>query len=101
MRFKVVTIYLEMTSPDDLRPARTGLELDVRRVQLPCPEFNRFFYAAVGGDWYWIDRLRWTYDRWLSYLDRPELETWAAYHAGTPAGYFELEQQGPAGVELA
>src|SRR5439155_10717734 len=68
---------------------------------LACPEFNRFFYTAVGGAWYWIDRLRWTYDRWLRYLDRPELETWAVYHAGTPAGYFELEQQGPAGGEVA
>jgi GNAT superfamily N-acetyltransferase len=37
----------------------------------------------------------------LAYLDRPELETWIAYVAGTPAGYFELERQSGGDVELA
>ncbi len=31
-------------------------------VAVWCPELNRFFYKAIGGDWYWIDRLPWTYE---------------------------------------
>jgi GNAT superfamily N-acetyltransferase len=62
---------------------------------------NRFFYTAVGGDWYWLERLTWSYERWRAYLDRPELETWYATVSGTPAGYFELEAQPEANVELA
>jgi ribosomal protein S18 acetylase RimI-like enzyme len=91
-----------MTNPADLRPARSGVvELEVRRIQVPCPELNRFFYTAVGGDWCWIDRLKWTYDQWLRYLSRPELETWMAFAGGNPAGYFELEVQPEANVEIA
>ena len=98
MRVTVTTYYLEMTSSADLRPARGGL--DVRRAEVPCPELNRFLYTAVGGDWWWIDRLRWTYDDWLRYLDRPELETWVGFSCGTPAGYFELELLPDTGVEI-
>jgi len=102
MRTKVITHHLEMTDPAELRPARAdGIALELRQAQVPCPELNRFLYTAVGGDWYWIDRLPWTYAQWLRYLDRPELETWVAYHAGTPAGYFELEAQPGANVEIA
>src|SRR4030095_12882653 len=60
-----------------------------------------FLYTAVGGDWFWIDRLSWTYEQWLAWVDRPELETWIGSVEGTPAGYFELEKQAESNVELA
>jgi GNAT superfamily N-acetyltransferase len=102
MPTEIVTYYLEMTSPDELRPARAGgVPLEVRQAKLPCPELNRFLYTAVGGDWYWLDRLPWTHDTWIAYLDRPELETWVGYVEGTPAGYFELEARPGTGVEIA
>ena len=71
---------------------------------IPCPELNRFLYTAVGARWWpcrWYSRLSWDYARWLAYLNRPDLETWVAYVSGTPAGYFELERQHDAAVELA
>jgi GNAT superfamily N-acetyltransferase len=102
MRTNVTTYYLEMADPSMLRPSRaSGQDLRVWRAEVPCPELNRFLYTAVGGDWYWIDRLSWTYDRWLSYVNRPELETWIGYVAGTPAGYYELELQTEGNVEIA
>lgn len=101
MRIRVVTSYLEMTDPNDLKPAKPGqVEMDVRQAVIPSPELNRFLYTAVGGDWYWIERLGWSYDRWLAWLDRPELETWVGYVSGTPAGYFELEHLPDTGVEI-
>ncbi|MGH9362056.1 MAG: GNAT family N-acetyltransferase [Thermoanaerobaculia bacterium] len=99
---RVTTHYLEMLSPAELRPARAappGAEL--RRAEVPSPELNRFLYTAVGGDWHWVDRLGWTFERWLRYLDRPELATWVLYVGGTPAGYFELEKQPEGNVEIA
>jgi len=94
MEKTVTTTYLEMTSHSSLCPARSkGLPLEVVRAEIPCPELNRFLYAAVGADWWWHARLSWTYDQWLAYLDRAELETWVGYVRGTPAGYYELEQQ--------
>jgi GNAT superfamily N-acetyltransferase len=98
-----IEIYsLEMTAPADLRPSRPPeVGFRVEQARVPCPELNHFFYTAVGGDWYWIDRLEWTYDQWRAWVDRPDLETWIGYFEGTPAGYFELERQPGDHVELA
>ncbi len=98
----VTTYYLEMTDPNALRPklsAYPGLSID--QAQRPSPELNRFLYTAVGGDWYWTDRLPWTYQEWQKWVDRPELKTWVAYVSGTPAGYFELEALPDGSVEIA
>jgi GNAT superfamily N-acetyltransferase len=97
----VITYHLEITDPSLLRPAQRQIDdLELRQARIPMPELNRFLYLAVGGDWYWRDRLHWSYERWMQYLDRPELETWVAYIEGTPAGYFELEKQPGDSVEI-
>ena len=100
MATTITTYHLEMTDRAQLRPSPARPELDIRRAEVPLPELNRFLYSAVGGDWYWIDRLGWTYQQWLTYVARPELQTWVGYIAGTPVGYFELEMQSGANVEL-
>lgn len=94
MRVDVTTWYLEMLTTGQLRPAFSdNLQLFVSRSEIPSPEFSRFLYTSVGGNWYWIDRLNYTYKNWLDYLNRKELQTWVAYVSGTPAGYIELELQ--------
>ena len=96
------TTHLEMTSRSQLRPGgEAKVAFALVRAEIPCPELNRFLYAAVGADWSWYSRLPWDYARWLAYLDRPDLETWVAYVSGSPAGYFELERQSDGNVELA
>jgi len=101
MRSQVTTTYLEMTDRAACRPARpSATPFNLVRVEIPCPELNRFLYTAAGADWNWYSRLSWDYARWLAYLDRAELETWVAYVSGTPAGYFELERQGADNVEI-
>ena len=75
MRVRVVTTYLEMTDPGQLRPPRApdpGLE--VRRAEVPCPELNRFLYTAVGGPWYWIERLGWDRIHRALHLTQPFYE---------------------------
>jgi GNAT superfamily N-acetyltransferase len=102
MQAEVTIWYLEMLDPGQLRPR--SLEhpaLEIRQAQVPSPEFSRFLYVSVGGHWYWYDRLSWSYDRWLAYLNRPQVETWVAYWLGTPAGYIELEEQPAGNVEIA
>lgn len=98
---RVTTWHLEMTAPGQLRPARGGEGLEVRRVELPCPELNRFLYETVGAGWRWVDRLPWNDDRWEAWVDRAELQTWVGYLSGTPVGYFELETRSGGNVELA
>lgn len=95
------TWYLEQTSPSQTRTRRPPPEpVDVVRAEIPAPEFNRFLYTAVGGDWHWTERLPWTWSQWHDWLDRPGVETWVAWVRGTPAGYVELEPQA-GDVELA
>jgi GNAT superfamily N-acetyltransferase len=102
MRTRVTTYHLELTDPKEFRPSeKRRSELEVRQAEIPCPLLNRFFYTAVGGDWSWIDKLKWTDDQWRNYADRRELETWYATVRGTPAGYFELEAQPECNVEIA
>jgi GNAT superfamily N-acetyltransferase len=99
---EVTTWYLEQRDPRDLRPAQVGdgAAAEVVRAGVPSPEFSRFLYTAVGGDWFWTNRLDWTYDRWRTWLDRPGVETWVAWLDGTPAGYVELDPQADGDVEI-
>lgn len=101
MIIEIGITYLEMTDPSHLVPRRTDTEgFEMRRAEIPLPELNRFLYTAVGGDWYWVDRLVWSYQQWSEWVDRPALQTWIGYIHGTPIGYAELERQGD-DVELA
>ena len=111
----VRTIWLELPAGAPLRPpARPRPDYELRQVAAASPEFCRFLYTAVGYRWNWTRRLPWSYAAWETYLQRPGLETWAAWVGGAPGGYFELaagggpEQDAPgaaadglAGVEIA
>ena len=102
---EVITYYLEMTSVEELRPARPPAEpFAVLRAELAFPALNRFFYAEVGRAYSWTKRLPWTEEQWRAWVERPGMQTWIGYVQGTPAGYFELEEQRENGnkqVELA
>jgi GNAT superfamily N-acetyltransferase len=88
----VTTTYLEQRSPDDLVPAREpSLPASITRVDDLAPEFSRFLYTAVGGDWHWLNRLPWTLQQWTNWLSRPGAEDWVAWVNGAPAGYVELD----------
>ena len=54
----------------------------------------------MGFRWHWSQRPTWSYQQWLDWLARPEVEVWVASVAGTPAGFFELVAQADGDVEL-
>jgi GNAT superfamily N-acetyltransferase len=88
---EVTTWYLELRDRAQLRPSARAVEgLQLVQSEIVLPELNRFFYTAVGGDWYWTDRLGWSHERWRLELSRPGVETWVAWLRGTPVGYAEL-----------
>lgn len=97
---EITTRYLEQTAADQLRPA-TPVSVTCTRSELVSPEFSRFLYTSVGGDWKWVGRLGWSWQRWHDWLDRPRVETWVAYLRGTPAGYVELDGATGEDVEIA
>jgi len=83
-----------MTSREDLRPSGADIpDLRVEQMGSRCPEYNLFLYLMVGRNHRWGWRDSWDREGWNDYANRDGLETWVAYVAGTPAGYFELEKR--------
>jgi GNAT superfamily N-acetyltransferase len=93
--------YLELVSRDALRARRAERGgLVFARVPQPMPELNRFFYTAIGGEWFWLERRPWTLAQWSDYLASPQVETWVLSADGIPAGYCEIQQYPSGDVEL-
>jgi GNAT superfamily N-acetyltransferase len=98
----IVTIYLEMRSPDQLRPKRSAdAGFRIREKKEPDWRFNRDLYLAVGQMWSWNDKRGWSDDQWKEYGLAPELRTFAAYYDNSLAGYYELRRDEEDGVEIA
>lgn len=99
---EITTWYLDQEAAADIRAATPpATPMTLTRVELPSPELNRYLYAGVGGDWFWLERLSWSWQQWYDWLDRPGVETWLATVRGTPVGYVELDGHGEGEVELA
>ena len=92
--------HLEMTEAPANNPASHQL-YELKRVETPLPELNRFLYAMVGAPWMWYMRLNWTWQEWNDFLAGDGVETWIAYQGATPIGYFELEPQAEGQTEMA
>lgn len=97
----LVTTYLEMRSPDQLRPKRADEEFHVREQPERDWRFNRDLYFLVGEQWEWVDKRQWTDDRWKEYATAPELRTFAGYYGDVLAGYYELRRDRQAEIEIA
>jgi len=89
----LVTTYLEMQSPEQLRPKRADTRFQVREQTIRDWRFNRDLYFAVGEKWQWIDKRPWTDEQWKEYALAPELRTFAGYYDDALAGYYELRQE--------
>jgi len=102
MAQKVTTYYLEMLSPDELRPKQCkDHAFCIRECKTKLYTYNRFLYELVGNNWQWFDKRSWTDDDWRRYAENENLRTWVAYVDGTPAGYYELQKQEGDNVEIA
>jgi Acetyltransferase (GNAT) family. len=96
----LITTYLEMRSPDQLRPKRADARFQVREKAERDWRFNRDLYFRVGEQWEWIDRRPWTNNQWKEYATAPELQTFAGYYYDVLAGYYELRRDTNGGVEI-
>jgi ribosomal protein S18 acetylase RimI-like enzyme len=111
---QLVTIYLEMRAPEQLRPKRVtsgqpsrgyGLAGKWRVTSLETTEdawrFNRDMYFRVGEQWRWIDKRPWTDEQWKEYAMSPALRTFAAHYDGALVGYYELRTDENSDIEIA
>lgn len=92
---KTVT-FLEMTAPDQFRPARELGELKLEHLGANDLELYRSTCLAIGEphDWRWRDV------DWRVRLESPDIESCLARVTGDIAGLLELEFQGKGDVEI-
>ena len=99
---QVVTTYLEMRSPDELRSKRCKDDrFWIGEATVPQWQLNRFLYFVVGDGWTWTDKRPWSDEQWRDYAESERLRTFCAYYDGAPAGYYELRRDEEGGVEIA
>src|SRR5215469_13323344 len=96
----LITTYLEIRLPNQLRPKRADGRFQVREKTERDWRFNRDLYFCVGEQWDWIDKRSWTDDQWTEYAKATELRTFAGYHDDVLAGYYELRRDTADGVEI-
>lgn len=97
----VTTWFLEMGTAEQLRPATPPTPRPEVTTVPPDPAMSRSLYTAVGKDWSWVDRLRWTDRQWQEWVGRPGYEMWVARADGNLAGYLELDDRPAGDVEVA
>jgi GNAT superfamily N-acetyltransferase len=98
----VTRTYLELRSPDDLRPAPAPRPPPrIERVGECPPSFYRYLYAEVGRAFHWTDRLRWSDETIRAHLATPRLTLWLLTWEAAPAGYFELKPHDDGSIEIA
>ncbi|MEM7125566.1 MAG: GNAT family N-acetyltransferase [Chloroflexota bacterium] len=98
---EVTTYSLEMRSPSALNEKTESNGLEVAECQVKQFAFNRFLYQFVGANWSWTDKLSWSDEQWKAYAENDNLRTWLGLFRGSPAGFYELQQQKDGNVELA
>lgn len=94
------TYYLEMHSPEQLRPKPLPAELDIVECRIKQFQLNRFLYQLVGAPWGWTDKLGWSDAQWRALVEPANHRTWVAYQQGAIAGYYELLRTPDGAVEI-
>jgi GNAT superfamily N-acetyltransferase len=99
---EVTRTYLELTDPDQLRPAPSAdPALRVEHVADCTPALYRRLYREVGQAYHWRDRADWSDAEIRAHVARPEISEWVLYRGAEAAGWFELVRHGDGSVEIA
>ncbi len=101
-KIETVITYLEMTAPPASPPPPTPIgKIALMRAEMPTLSYYRYLYGAVGAPWLWWERLAMSDDKLRAIIHHENVDVFALYVAGVPAGYFELDRRVAGEVELA
>ena len=82
--------YLEIKSLKDLvELSKPSEKLKVKLVNPPNFQLNKFFYKQIGKNLNWIDRLVWSDNKWISYLNNQNVNTYILKEENNFVGYYE------------
>ena len=100
---QVVRTYLQLTAPDQLKPAKADDNLlRLARVPVPSVPLVQRLYREVGEAYHWLDRWTWSAEEWQAWVARPGYGLWILSYDGELAGFFELrwDESGACEIEL-
>lgn len=91
MTKEILRKYLEIKSLKDLNEViAPNSDYLLKLVDQKDFQLNKFFYKQIGRKYNWIDRLSWTDQNWISYINNKNLLTFVLYYKKDIVGYFEL-----------
>jgi len=83
--------YLDIFSKNNLIKSNcTETDLEIFLEKCPTPDFCKFLYKEVGKDFFWRDRLRWSDQQWLDYINNNFFRLYILKYKNNLAGYYEL-----------
>ena len=97
---RLITTYLEMTKPEQLRDASIDAPgIEVHPKVFTDPAAYRALYSSVGESWNWRDRLIMPDAELIAALSKADVSV--LYVDGETAGYIELANDGAGDYEIA
>ena len=91
MSQKINRNYLEINSLDDLvETVKPSNEYQVKLINPPNFQLNRFFYKNIGKNHHWVDRLIWSEKQWIEFTTNKNVKTYVLTKKDDLVGYFEL-----------
>jgi ribosomal protein S18 acetylase RimI-like enzyme len=83
--------YLHLLSTKDLKESNCKEKnLEVLLEDKPTIDLCKFFYKEVGRDFFWRDRLKWSDQDWLDYINNDLFKLYILKYNNKLAGYYEL-----------
>ena len=90
MSIKVERNYLDIISLKNLSETdKPSNNFNVRLVNPPDFQLNKFFYKQIGKKHRWVDRLIWNENQWIEYINYSKVKTYILQDYNNLAGYFE------------
>ena len=90
MKTSIKRNYLEINSIQNLSEVfKPSNNLNIKLIEKPNFQLNKFFYKEIGKKHRWIDRLSWTEKNWIKYVTSPDVKTYVLKEDLNLAGYFE------------
>ena len=91
MNNKIDRNYLEIHSLNDLIESKIpSKNFEIKLVDPPNYQLNKFFYKNIGKNHKWVDRLAWNEKNWIEYTTNKKIKTYVLKKKEDLVGYFEL-----------
>ena len=91
MSKKIERNYLEIISLSELNDIRDyPKDYQIKLIEPPDFQLNKFFYKNIGKKHRWVDRLIWSEQQWIDYVSSSKVKTYVLKNKDNLVGFFEL-----------